>query len=191
MSPFPLSEFPKELGGWRAKEGKEETLEPDIAQIAGASDHLIRTYVDDKTGEGAVVMIIYGLAAKGVWAHIPAGLLSRQRLSSRLMRQARWMSSSGTRDHGAQSFAKYMQGFDKSKPPERDFREVYHSFRYAGEWGLDMGKNWKMFRYNPGMFKVQVQRQNPRSSIESENESVDEFLGLIVREIDQHVAQKH
>ncbi|MGZ3353684.1 MAG: exosortase-associated EpsI family protein, partial [Isosphaeraceae bacterium] len=62
MPPFPLKEFPKELGSWRVFEGSEATLEPDIARIAGASDYLIRTYVDEKSGESAVVMIIYGLA---------------------------------------------------------------------------------------------------------------------------------
>src|SRR5208283_3726475 len=62
--------FPKELGSWRMKEGSEETLEPDIAQIAGASDYLIQTYVDAKSGESAVVMILYGLADK-VWPHVP------------------------------------------------------------------------------------------------------------------------
>ena len=70
MPPFPLNEFPKELGSWRAFEGSEATLEPDIARIAGASDYLIRTYVDEKSGESAVVMIIYGLAYR-VWPHIP------------------------------------------------------------------------------------------------------------------------
>ncbi len=70
MSPFSLNEFPEELGSWRAAEGSEEVLEPEIARIAGASDHLIRTYVDDKSGERAVVMIIYGLAYR-VWPHVP------------------------------------------------------------------------------------------------------------------------
>ena len=70
MPPFPLNEFPKELGSWRVFKGSEATLEPDIARIAGASDHLIRIYVDEKSGESALVMIIYGLAYR-VWPHIP------------------------------------------------------------------------------------------------------------------------
>src|SRR5208337_5068228 len=35
---FSLNEIPKELGSWRAVDGSEETPEPDIARIAGASD---------------------------------------------------------------------------------------------------------------------------------------------------------
>ena len=185
MSPFPLSEFPKELGGWRAIEGSEATLEPEIARIAGASDHLIRTYVDQKRGERVVVMVIYGLAAR-VWPHVPEACYPAngfKQLTSTDMD----IPVPGTITKSPfrmQSFAKY-------KPGERDFREVYHSFLNAGEWGLDMGKNWKKFRYYPGMFKIQVQRHISRSSIESENDSVDQFLGQIVREIEQRVAEEH
>ena len=52
-----------------------------------------------------------------------------------------------------------LQHFIKSKAGQTDYREVCYSFRNAGQWGLDMGKNWKSFRYHPGMFKVQVQCQ--------------------------------
>ena len=51
-------------------EGSENTLEPEIARIAGATDHLIRTYVDEKSGQTAAVMILYGLAYI-VWPHTP------------------------------------------------------------------------------------------------------------------------
>lgn len=184
LSPFPLSEFPKELGSWRAKEGSEATLEPEIARIAGASDLVIRTYVD-QNGETALVMIIYGLAHK-VWPHVPdicypaIGFVQG--------------SSSDDVDipvPGTTTKARFrVQSFAKNSPGERDFRKVYHSFRNAGEWGVDMGKNWKIFRYHPGMYKVQVQRQGLKSDLESQNDSVDQLLGLIVREIDRRVAEK-
>src|SRR5271157_1338273 len=48
---FPLNEFPKTIGTWQAEERSEGSLEPDIARVAGASDHVIRTYVDQKSGE--------------------------------------------------------------------------------------------------------------------------------------------
>lgn len=62
VPPFALGEIPDVLGAWHAIEGSENTLEPEIARIAGASDHLIRTYVDEKSGQTATVMILYGLA---------------------------------------------------------------------------------------------------------------------------------
>src|ERR1700757_2778411 len=49
--PFPLKEFPKTLGDWHEVEGTEITLDPQIARIAGSSDHLLRTYVNGRNGE--------------------------------------------------------------------------------------------------------------------------------------------
>ena len=34
--PFALGEIPKVLGAWHAVEGSDDTLEPEIARIAGA-----------------------------------------------------------------------------------------------------------------------------------------------------------
>jgi Protein of unknown function (DUF3485) len=187
MSPFPLSELPKELGGWLVREGSEATLEPEIARLAGASDHLIRTYFDQNSGEGVVVLIIYGLATKGVSAHVPDICYPSQGF-----KQVSTTDDVDIPVPGTSTVARFRrQSFAKNRPGGRDFREVYHSFLNAGEWGVDTWKNWKKFRYQPAMFKVQVQSQSPRSSIESENNSLDQFLGLIVREINQRVAEKH
>src|SRR3954447_6992815 len=49
--PFSLKDFPKILGEWREVEGLETKLDPEIARIAGSSDHVIRTYINEKTGE--------------------------------------------------------------------------------------------------------------------------------------------
>ena len=160
MSPFPLNEFPKELGSWRADEGSEATLEPDIARIAGASDYLIRTYVDEKSGESAVVMIIYGLAYR-VWPHVPDVCYPANGFKSVSPPEDMDIQVPGTTNK-----ARFrMQNFVKYKAGQRDYREVYHSLRNAGEWGLDMGRNWKIFRYHPGMFKVQVQCQGSSSGL--------------------------
>ena len=40
-----------------------------------------------------------------------------------------------------------------------DREEVYYSFRHDGQWYPDAAINWKQFRYNPSMVKVQVQRR--------------------------------
>jgi hypothetical protein len=186
MPVFPLNEFPKELGSWRAQEGSEESLEPDIAQIAGARDHMIRTYVDEKSGESTVVMIIYGLARK-VFAHVPDICYPATGFRSVPPTEDVDIEIPGT----ANKARFRMQNYVKYKAGQRDFREVYHSFRNAGEWGIDMAKNWKIFRYHPGMFKVQVQHPGSNSGQKGENESVEQLLGLIVGEIERRVADKN
>ena len=54
-----------------------------------------------------------------------------------------------------------------------------------------MGKNWKMFRYSPEMFKVQVQVQGSGGAGDQVTESVHQLLGLITREIEERVADVH
>jgi len=186
MPPFPLNEFPKKLGSWRVFEGSEATLEPDIARIAGASDHLIRTYVDEKSGESAVVMIIYGLAYR-VWPHVPDACYPASGFKS-----VPPLDDIDIQIPGTANKARFRrQHFVKYKTGQRDYQEVYHSLCNAGEWGIDMAKNWKIFRYHPGMFKVQVQVQGSSSGHESENDSVNQLLEQIVGEIDRHVAEKN
>lgn len=185
-SPFPLNTFPRTLGSWHMVEGTEQNLEPEIAWIAGASDHLEWTYADEKTGEKACVLIIYGLA-KRVWPHVPdvcyptTGFKQVTDTNDIAIPIA---GSSRTALFRFQGFAKYATG-------QRDYREVYHSFRNAGKWGVDMGKNWKMFRYSPEMFKVQVQVQGSGGAGDQVTESVHQLLGLITREIEERVADVH
>jgi hypothetical protein len=182
---FPLSDFPKTIGSWQYVEGSEGNLEDDIAKISGASDHVIRTYVDQKSGEQAVVMIIYGLGYI-VWNHTPDACYPAVGFKSASPRENIEIKIPGTGNKALFS----LQRFLMVKPGQRDLREVYYSFRNAGDWSYDMAKNWKLFRYHPGMFKVQVQRQGTGAAQPGGNEAVDELLGLIVREIEGHVADK-
>ena len=82
-----------------------------------------------------------------------------------------------------------LQHFVKVKAGQTDYRVVYYSFQNAGQWGLDMAKNWKSFRYHPGMFKVQVQCQ-ASSSGKIDESSMQELLGRIVQEIERRSAAK-
>lgn len=84
-----------------------------------------------------------------------------------------------------------MQNFVRYKAGQRDHKEVSHSFRNAGEWGLDMEKNWKLFRYHPGMFKIQVQYSGSINGQPGENEPVNELLGLIAGEIERRGTDKN
>ena len=79
-----------------------------------------------------------------------------------------------------------LQHFVKSKAGQTDYREVCYSFRNAGQWAPDMGKNWKSFRYHPGMFKVQVQCQ-ASSSAKIDESAIKELLERIVQEIERGV----
>ncbi len=179
--PFPLAEFPERLGSWYAIEGSERRLEPEIARIAGASDHLERIYRDEKTGQTADVLILYGLA-EVVWPHSPGICYPAQGFAS--------VSPSRDQDvlvsvPDSATKARFLeQHFYKSSAGHVDYRVVYHSYLNAAHWDYDVGKNWKSFRYHPGMLRVQVQRHAENS--DRTEESFQELLGRIVQEIERH-----
>jgi hypothetical protein len=157
-------------------------LDPEIAQIAGSSDHVIRTYVNEKSGERAVVMVIYGLAYL-VWPHTPDACFPAAGFKS--VPPARDVD---IRTPQADTTAQFrVQTFVKNRAGQSDYQEVYYSFFNAGRWGLDMEKNWKTFRYHPGMFKVQVQRQIFAGG-RTEEGSTDQLLGSLVQEIESRSA---
>lgn len=151
--PFPLKELPMVVGSWRALEGVEATLDPEIARVAGSSDHVIRTYVDDKTGERATVLALYGLASL-VWGHTPEVCYPAVGFQQLVAPRDEPIPLS---DGKTVLFREALYG--KLQAGAAAYHEVYYSFRNAGEWRPDMGEQWKRFRNNPGMFKIQIERR--------------------------------
>ncbi len=183
VSPFPLKDFPRHLNQWKSDADKDESLEPDIVWISGAKDYLVRTYVDEESGPTAVVMIIYGPATK-VFAHTPDVCYPAIGCKPEGSPTRIDIPRTGTADKA--HFLK--ENFVKYKPGERDYREVYHSFRNAGEWDVNMYRKYKTFRYNPGMYKVQVQIQGSSSETNNGDDPVIQLLTSIVRELDQYAS---
>jgi hypothetical protein len=184
-SPFPLKELPKVLGNWRAVEGSETKLDPQVARAAGSSDHLIRTYVNENSGETVSVLVLYGLA-QIVFGHTPE--LCYPATGFRLVTQPRVIElrvpgSTTLARFGAEIYAKNRAGIGSC------YEEVYHSFLHAGQWwtGTEVKNRWKSFRYHAGMFKVQVQRQV--SGILTEDSSIEGLLGKIAEQIERRLAE--
>jgi hypothetical protein len=151
--PFPLNEIPTALGRWHAIEGSDAKLDPETARTAGSSDHLIRTYQNDD-GETVVVLVLYGLARE-VFAHTA---------------EICYPSAGYKVAHDLQDTELTVPGlnapvpvrsvvFSKTTAGISRYEEVVSTFRHGGKWVPDVGSRWKVFRYQPGMFKIQVQRQ--------------------------------
>jgi hypothetical protein len=185
LPPFPLSDFPTVLGDWHAVEGSERTLEPEVARIAGSSDSIERRYIDEKNGEQVVVLILYGLAPV-VWPHVPEGCYPA--VGFTLMPDSADLPIK-IPDTNSQAIFR-VQRFAKIKMNQVDTcREVAHSFLNAGRWGIDWLKEWKSFRYHPGMFKVQVQREvSPVGK--PDDTSLKLLLGRIVAEIEHRSSSR-
>jgi hypothetical protein len=175
-SPFPLKEFPKALGGWQSV--GETKLDPKISGIAGAKDHVIRTYLNRTSGESAVVMILYGPAER-ISAHTPTVCYPAAGYKNVPPTQDRDIPIPGSTEKATfreELFVKYTAGVVTHE-------RVYHSFRNAGQWAPDMLSRWKVFRYHPGMFKIQVHGDAKGSDAE-----IEAFLGKMVAEIDGRLA---
>jgi hypothetical protein len=159
--PFPLSELPNVLGNWKVLEGSETQLDPEIARIAGSSDHVVRAYVDGKSGEKVIVLVLYGLASS-VFGHAPEicyPAAGYQMVGAPEIHQFSLPGSSTPVRSRSEVFAKSLGAIPI-------YEEVYYTFLHNGEWLPDMADRWKMFRYHPGMFKIQLQRQISSPSIQ-------------------------
>jgi hypothetical protein len=183
--PFPLEELPKVLGAWRYDEGTEAQLDPEIARIAGSSDHFVRQYTNINTGESASVLLLYGLASI-VCFH-----------TAEVCYPAAGFTPAGDppmTDHelkisGIDKLAVYRQGFfSRSLAGRSEYSEVVYSFRHAGEWLPDARDRWKSFRYRPGMFKVQIGRTV--NDLNVDNSSGVELLREFMLEIETRLAAK-
>jgi hypothetical protein len=152
--PFPIAQLPRAMGTWRAAEGSEIHLDPEVALFAGASDHIVRDYIDEKTGERACALVLYGLGHQ-VSPHTPD--ICYPAAGYRLVK--------GPIDHsitvdGVNGPVRYRWAiYTKRVGRISRYEETYCTFLHRGDWLPETATSrWKMFRYDPGLFKVQIAR---------------------------------
>ena len=175
--------YPRRLGtgGWTRSEAK---LDPEIAQIAGSSDHIIRNYIDERTGETSRSWFFTG--SPRAYLFIPRkSAIPRPDSQSR-----RPMNDHELTIPGSNKLARYRRGYFAKKliAGNNEYTEVVYSFRHAGEWMPGSQDRWKMFRYHPGMFKVQIAdtcRRLDRRRIARASTLLEEFM----QEIENRLAR--
>jgi hypothetical protein len=175
-APFPLVQLPHQFGDWKAR-GEDQTFDPKTLQIVGCSDYVVRTYVDERTGVALTALIAYGPAERIV-GHTPA--VCYPAVGYRL--------EAGPTDHSVKADGKtavvrsYI--FDKAD----DRVDVYVGFQHDGRWSPDAAATRKMFRHKPGMVKIQVQRQLGRGERADQDDPIQEFLPLLIAELEKSMA---
>jgi len=183
-SPFPLTDLPTVLGDgeWRVREGAESTLDPEVAQVAGCTDSLIRTYTNSMTGVNLTVLILFG-PAQNVFGHVPEvcyPAAGYQMVEAGLLRGVP-IGPGSVAEFRSQVYAREGQ-----KRSRRD--EVYYAFRHNDRWTPDPQRYWKEFRHRPSMFKVQVQRPVPVSERREVSNPTEQFLALLIAQIEERIA---
>ncbi len=178
--PFPLAEIPRNLGTWTSDERDDGNLEPDIANLAGSRDNIVRGYRNDATIEVST-LVLYGLASS-VFAHTPdicyrAGGYQQERAPENL--EIPVPGSAKPVKCRAFLFSKKIGG-------KTEYSEVIDTFLHNGEWLPEVASRWKMFRYHPGMFKIQLERKVSELSFETSPSRV--LLAELVQTINKRVA---
>jgi hypothetical protein len=181
---FHLQELPRAMGDWRSEEGSDGQLDPEVARIAGSSDHIVRNYLNEKSGDQISALVIYGLSTL-VHGHTPAVCYPA----------AGYQLVQGPIDReitvpGVEAPVRYRWGiYMKRVGGIGRYEESYHTFLYNGQWMPDASDQWKSFRYHPGMFKIQLSRPVMGLSDEIHQPS-EALLGALVREIDTRVSSR-
>ena len=172
------------MGNWHAVEGLDSKLDPEIAQIAGSSGHLIRTYEDKKTGEQVTALVLYGLA-NSVFAHVPEVCYPASGF-----RQTTPSVNERFSIPGSTTSVQYRSaGFTKSTLGISQFEEteVCYTFLHNGEWLPALKSRWKSFRYHPAMFKIQLQHRASR--LATEDRPAESLLCQLAQEIESRVSR--
>jgi hypothetical protein len=179
-TPFPLAELPRAAGTWQAGKGSETQLDPEVARIAGSSDHVVRNYLDDKTGDMASALILYGLASR---VHTPEACYPSagyKLIKGPIDRSIQVPGVSGPVRYRWATYVKRVGGINR-------YEEAFYTFRHNGEWVPDHQDRWKMFRYYPGLFKVQI--AHPVSILNEDGQGPCEaLLAEVVRQIDDRLS---
>jgi hypothetical protein len=180
--PFPLSDLSLVLGTWSAVPNSETHLDPEITRLAGSSDHVIRSYMNSTTGEVASVLVLYGLA-NSVFGHTPDVCYKAGGYNIVTQPVDREFTTADAAPPARfRGFYVSRQGVSST-----EYSEVVWSFWHAGSWWPDVGSRWKLFRYAPAMFKIQIQRQ--ASGISTEEFSCEPLLKEVVRDLNMRIAR--
>jgi hypothetical protein len=180
---FPLNELPLKLQNWRANEGEEAQLDPEVAKFAGSVEHIIRNYLNEKTGDQASTLVLYGLAIR-TFGHLPD--LCYPAAGYQLVKGPidRTITVPGVDVPVQYRWAIYMKRVNGVSR----YEEAYHTFLHAGEWVSEIQGRWKSFRYKPGVFKIQI--AHPVTTLTEDSEGPCQgLLSDLVREISTRVAQ--
>ena len=185
VCPFPLADLPRTIGSWRLLRGRKGkprlTRRSRGSQVRRITSSANTGMID--TGETVSVLVLYGLAAS-VSMHTakvcyPAAGYTTER----------GMSEHKLSVPGLQKDVRYGGGyFSKKLAGYTQYNEVVSSFRHAGDWLADAASRWKMFRYHPGCFKIQIERVCNEFDIEA-SPSV-ELLQNFILEIEKRLPQK-
>jgi len=179
VSPFPLADLPMDLGAWK---GRETTMDPRIVRSSGSTDIVTRRYVDQATGVGLDVVVLYGPTSE-MFIHTPELCYPAAGYEPMPGTVERPIALAGAGPVPFRSLA-----FTKGEGGVADTQEVYYSLRYDGRW-TTQSTSPKASKRIPGMYKVQVCRRISSRERRDLDNPCEPFLTSLVGEIEARMAR--
>jgi hypothetical protein len=184
-APFALKTLPKRLGAWTAPEDGEGTLDPEVAQITGAVDYVKRHYVNDQTGVGVDVLVLYGPATIAHRPEICYPGAGYQLVDGPRIRK--FAVPGGQAVFLSLIFAKGEEG----APLDR--QQVFYALRYPGhypglsdQWTYEF--DYKRIARVPGLYKIQLTRRVGEQERYDISNPCEAFLEAMLPEMEQRIS---
>jgi hypothetical protein len=178
VSPFPLKSLPMTLGSWRVPGDHEATLEPEIVQVTKCVDYIQRHYVNEQTGVGVDVLVLYG---PSTIAHVPEVCYPGAGFSLVDGPHDRVFPVAG----GKADFASLI--FAKGEGGAADRQQVFYALRYGGKWSVDL--DYKVINRLPGLYKIQLTRRvGERERVDIGN-PCEAFLEAMLPEMERRITE--
>jgi hypothetical protein len=182
--------IPNKLGVWHLVEDGERTLDPLTTRITGSSQHMLRTYADDLTGVTLTVLVLYGPAVP-VLPHTPEVCYPSSgyaRVDGPSDSTVKFRPGGDAEGRPASGEARFRSAVYQKSAGRLTYREAaYHSFRLDGKWSPDVGAGRKFPRRNPGIFKIQVQRQVAEGESLGQDDPMEQFLSVLLTELEAQI----
>jgi hypothetical protein len=181
--PFNLDDIPQQIAHWKNDPTQVQKLDDKTVQITGSTNHLVRTYIDELTGVRFSLLVLYG-PAEPVLPHTPE-----------VCYPATGYALDGSIEYqdvpfGEGKFAQFRSAtYSRPGTLLTERARVYYSFRLDGRWSPDVAYGMKFHRSNPGLFKVQIQRQMKEGERPGKNEPIEKFLSYLIPDIERRIAQ--
>ena len=181
---FPLKELPTIVGKWKAVEGREVPLDPQIARLAGSVDSLIRSYCDENTGVVVTVLVLFG-RTEGISHHTPevcypaVGYVADDDALDVAI-------NAGSKPARFRSLV-----YKKAGGTETDRQEVFYAYRQDGNWSPAVSGNLRDHLQSEGIYKIQIQRGVTSKERRSSNNPTEQFLAAFLPELEKRIADAH
>jgi hypothetical protein len=145
-----MAELPLNVGEW---EGQAGSLEDRQLQLADASGHLLRRYVNRRTGDVVSVLLLCGRPGP-MAVHTPDVCFGGMGLQP-VKAPAKHAGPAGTGDL-------WVTVFKKDVPSGAEYMRIFHGWNAAGTWEAADNPRSRYAR-QPALFKLYVTRQLPRA----------------------------